>query len=314
MRIGAIGCGGHATNNIWPHLRAAGLDLVATCARHMERAEEAARRFGVPEAFDDVAKMLDTSELDGVIVVVPPDQYATVLMAAIERGVPAFCDKPAANTASEAADLADAAASAGVEIVVGYQKRFGSGYQQAKALIDAGDLGALTQGAFKWSMGPMNMSLRDWLFENPVHHFDLARFFFGELSDLHVNVGGEGAEHAVVVGATSEAGAVVSLHINTLGSWFQHNEAVEVFGVGHSVFVDNVDTVVHRPPERPERVWRPNYTVPLPLNSSATTMGFGPELEHFKAVVNDGITNRSSIASAASTLSLTAEVARLAQG
>jgi predicted dehydrogenase len=309
MRVAAIGCGGHATNNVWPNLRGAGLELVATCARHLDRAERAAATFGVASAFDDVAKLLDTVALDGVIVVVPPDQYAPVLSLAIERGVPVFCDKPGANSAEEAADLAAAAAAGGVEVVVGYQKRFGSAYQKAKELVASGELGPVTQGAFKWSMGGMNMSLRDWLFENPVHHFDLARFFFGELDDINVNVAQHGNEHAVVIGASTPDGAVVSMHINTLGSWFQHNEAVEIFGTGHSVLVDNVDTVVHRPPERPERAWRPNYTVPLPFNSSASTMGFGPEIEHFKAVVTEGATNQSSIESAAATMRLTATIA-----
>jgi predicted dehydrogenase len=312
MRVGAIGCGGHATNNVWPQLRDAGLELVATCARHVDRAEKAAAPFGVGAAFDDAAKMLDTVELDGVIVVVPPDQYRSVLELAVERGLPAFCDKPGADSAEEATELARRAGDAGVEIVVGYQKRFGAGYTTAKGLVDSGELGPLSQGALKWSMGPMNMSLRDWLFENPVHHFDLARFFFGELSDIKVNVARQGNEHALVIGANSQSGAVVSLHVNTVGSWMQHNESVEIFGTGHAVVIDNIDTVIHRPPERPERVWRPNYTVPLPFNSSATTMGFGPELEHFRQVVTDGAENRSSIASAAATLSLTKEIAELA--
>lgn len=312
MRIGAIGCGGHGTNNIWPHLRGAGLELVATCARHLDRAEAAASAWGVTQAFDDPAKMLDSVDgLDGVVVVVPPDQYARVIEVAIERGVPVFCDKPGADSADEAADLAARADEAGVPVVVGYQKRFGAGYQQAKALVDSGAIGSLTQGAFSWSMGSMGDDLRAWLFENPVHHFDLARFFFGDLVDVQVNVARAGG-HALAISATSAAGAVVSLSINTNGSWFQHNEAMTLFGEGHAVVVDNVDTCIHRPPERPEHVWKPNYTVPIPLNSSATTMGFAPELAHFRAVVTDGAENLSSIASAAATLRLTADIARQA--
>lgn len=312
MRIGAIGCGGHGTTNIWPHLRGAGMELVATCARHLDRAEAAAAAWGATQAFDDPAKMLDSVEgLDGVVVVVPPDQYASILEVAIERGVPVFCDKPGADSAEEAADLAARAEAAGVPVVVGYQKRFGSGYRQAKDLIDGGVIGSLTQGSFSWSMGPMGDNLRGWLFENPVHHFDLARYFFGELEDVSVSTARTGG-HALAINASSAAGAVVSLSINTNGSWFQHNEAMVVFGEGHAVVVDNIDTCIHRPPERPEQVWRPNYTVPMPLNSSAATMGFAPELEHFRAVVTEGAENLSSIASAAATLALTAEIARRA--
>jgi hypothetical protein len=50
-----------------------------------------------------------------------------------------------------------------------------------------------------------------------VHHFDLARFFFGELDDLHV-VRARGTEHTVVVTAFSSSGAAVSIRANTTGA------------------------------------------------------------------------------------------------
>src|SRR4029077_4674518 len=141
--------------------------------------------------------------------------------------------------------------------------------------------------------------VRDWLFENPVHHFDLARFFFGELGDVQVVRGDVGSEYTVVVTAGAESGAIVNIRANTTGSWEQHNEAVEIFGEGHSLFVDNIDTCTWRPPTRPEQGWRPNYTVPTAPNMTSTTMGFGPELEHFRRVVTEGIPNESDLASAA---------------
>jgi hypothetical protein len=38
-------------------------------------------------------------------------------------------------------------------------------------------------------------------------------------------------------------------------------------------------------------------------------MGFGPELEHFRRVVTEGIPNESDMASAAATLALTSRIA-----
>jgi predicted dehydrogenase len=310
LRVGAIGVGIHATTSILPNLPAAGMTLAATCARHLDRAEAAAARFGAARAFDDAERMLEEVELDGAIVVVPPDQFAGVIRACIAKGVPVFADKPAANDAEEAADLAAHAADAGVQVVVGYMKRFAGAYRLAKELSAKPDFGALTTGSFTWSMGPFaeRFDMRDWLFENPVHHFDLARFFFGELDDLHVRRG-RGSEHTIALLASSESGALVNIRANTTGSWEQHNEAVEIFGEGHSLFVDNVDTCTWRPPTRPEQTWRPNYTVPVAQNMTSATMGFGPELEHFRRVVTEGIPNESSIASAAATLALTSRIA-----
>jgi predicted dehydrogenase len=111
MRVGAVGVGAHAVNAILPNLPVAGLTLAATCARHLDRAQTAAARFGARLAFDDVDRMLDEVALDGVVVVVPVDQFAPVIRACIARGVPVFAEKPAANDASEAQQLVDEAAA-----------------------------------------------------------------------------------------------------------------------------------------------------------------------------------------------------------
>jgi predicted dehydrogenase len=123
---------------------------------------------------------------------------------------------------------------------------------------------------------------------------------------------GPGKEHTVVVSAVSSSGAVVSINANTTGSWEQRNEAVEIFGNGHSVYVDNLDTCTYRPPERPEQVWRPNYTVPVSANMTGATMGFARELEHFHDVLSEGAACASDMASAAATLDLTGVIARAA--
>src|SRR5262249_46457628 len=161
----------------------------------------------------------------------------------------------------EAQELAHEANRLGVPIVVGYMKRFASAYRKAREITQRSEFGPLTMGSFTWSMGPFSdrFSMRDWLFENPVHHFDLARYFFGELGELHV-LSRTDREYSVAILGRSEAGALVNIRINTTGSWSQRNEAVELHGEGHSIMLENMDTCIWRPPERPEYVWRPNYT------------------------------------------------------
>jgi predicted dehydrogenase len=310
VRVGVVGAGIHAVNAILPALPAAGLTLAATCARHIGHARAAAERFGAAEAFDDVDRMLGQVELDAIVVVVPPDQFLEVISASIHRGVPVFAEKPGANDAAEAGVLADEAAAFGVPVMVGYMKRFAGAYRRAQEIVRRPEFGAPALGSFTWSMGPFadRFDIRDWLFENPVHHFDLARFFFGDLGRIHV-VRGKGREHTVVVTAESASGALVSIRATTTGSREQRNESVEVHGDGHSLVVENLDTCIWRPPTRPELVWRPNYTVPVAANMTGATMGFVPELEHFRRAVVDGVACESDMASAAETLSLTSRIA-----
>ena len=313
LRAGAIGCGSHATTAIWPELPLAGFVLEAVCSRDIEHATAAAERFGVARAFSEAEKMLDDVELDALVIVVPPEAFAQYVRLAIERQLPAFVEKPGANSRGEADELAAEASEANVEIIVGYQKRFAAASRKAMSLISADEFGQPTLGSFKWAMGPFHQrfDLSEWLFENPVHHFDLARFFLGEISELDARVIESSGEFALVVTGRASSGALVSIRANTTASWGQHNEAVEIFGLGHSVAVDNVDTCVYRPPEGPELVWRPNYTVPSHANFSGQTLGYGAELTHFRAVVRGEATAESNLGSAAATLKMAAEIARI---
>jgi predicted dehydrogenase len=311
LRAGAIGCGSHATTAIWPELPLAGFVLEAVCSRDLDHARAAAQRFGVARAYNDAQKMLDEVELDALVVVVPPEAFAPYVRLAIERQLPAFVEKPGANSPDEAEELAALARDANVVIIVGYQKRLAAASRRALSLISSDEFGQPTLGSFRWAMGPFHrrFDLREWLFENPVHHFDLARFFLGEISELDARVIETSGEFALVVTGRSSSGALVSIRANTTASWAQHNETVEIFGLGHSVVVDNVDTCVYRPTEGPELVWRPNYTVPAPASFSAQTLGYGAEIAHFRAVAAGEASAESDLASAAATLRLAGEIA-----
>jgi predicted dehydrogenase len=301
---------------IWPELPAAGLVLKGVCSRDIDHAAAAAQRFGVERAFDDAEEMLDQIELDALVVVVPPEAFARYIRLAIERGLPAFVEKPGANSAEEASELSAQATEAGVEVVVGYQKRFAAAYRKAKSVIAEEDFGQPTLGSFTWAMGPFHQrfTVREWLFENPVHHFDLARYLLGEISEVEARAIELGGEYALVVTGSSSSGALVSIRANTTASWEQHNEAAEIFGVGHSILVDNVDRCVYRPPAGPELVWRPNYTVPSPAAFSAQTLGYGAGLAHFRDLIRGDTTAHSDLASAAATLELAGEIARIVEG
>jgi predicted dehydrogenase len=314
MKVGAIGVGEHASENLHPNLAAAGLELVAVCARHQDRAEAAAARWGAARAFDDAAEMLAATDLEGIIVCVAADDYAPLIDLCLEAGRPVYCEKPGAASAAEAERLAARSEEAGVPIVVGYMKRFAPAYRRAREIVRSAEFGPPTLGAFTFAMGQWpEDSLRDYLIDNPGHHLDLARDLLGELGALEAQVTElPGFGWAVAAIARASSGAVCTFSLCTTASWEQRNEHVEVFGRGHAVWVENVDTCVHRPPEGPERTWRPTYTVPLPENSSAVAMGFVPALEHFRAVAAEGAENRSDMASAAKTLALAEQLCEIA--
>jgi predicted dehydrogenase len=305
MRVGVIGVGGHASNSLHPNLPAAGMDVVAVCARRQERAEAAAVRLGADHAFDDATKMLESVTLDGVVVCVPVGEYARLIRLCVEAGRPVYADKPASANAAVADELALQSATHGVPVVVGYMKRFAPAYQRARDIVQSCGFGSPTLATFSFVLGEwMKGDLRHFLVDAPVHQLDLARYLIGELAEVNAHVTASAAGFAVAAAARSESGAVCTFNFGTTGSWTHRNEYAEIFGHGHSVWIDNVETCVDRPPGEPERRWHPNHTVGLPNNTTPTITGFLPALSHFRAVVMQSAENLSDMASAAKTLAL----------
>ncbi len=312
FRVAVVGVGDHATSVLIPLIREAGFDIVATCARRRSSADAAAAKFRIAAAYDSVPEMLEGTSPDAVIAAVPPAAYSEVVRACIERGVPVLAEKPGAVDAHEAEELADLSLARGVPVMVGYMKRFAPAYRQARAVIEDAAFGSASLATFVFVMGDFETDFRNYLIDNTVHHLDLARFLLGELGEVHARRRPSfGGRHAVAVMATSESGALVSFQFGSTGSWFQRNEWVEIVGEGASVNVDNVDTCVYRPGSRPEQVWRPNYSIPLEGNLTSTTLGFLPELLHFRDVVAGSAVCESSLESASRTLLLLRQVEKV---
>lgn len=102
------------------------------------RARELAAEFN-GRAVESVEEALD--DADAVVIATPTDVHATLVRAAVERGLPTFCEKPLAFDLGETADLVGRVERAGVPLQVGFQRRFDPAYREARRLVEAGELG-----------------------------------------------------------------------------------------------------------------------------------------------------------------------------
>jgi myo-inositol 2-dehydrogenase/D-chiro-inositol 1-dehydrogenase len=93
-------------------------------------------------AVESVEELL-SSGVDGVVVAAATPAHAELTLAAVERGIPTFCEKPIASTAAESARVAAVIAASGVPVQVGYQRRFDEAFAAAKRAVDDGSLGTL---------------------------------------------------------------------------------------------------------------------------------------------------------------------------
>ena len=146
LRIGVIGIGWYAGGTLIPRLRETGrVEIVAIARRNPERLAVAQEQLNVAEAYTDWQEMLDRCQLDAVVVGTPPNAHADPAVAALERGLHVYVEKPIALSHTDAQRMVDAAARADRILTVGYNARGMGSWRTIKRLLGQGAIGSLRQ-------------------------------------------------------------------------------------------------------------------------------------------------------------------------
>jgi scyllo-inositol 2-dehydrogenase (NAD+) len=187
IRIGLIGAG--RMGKVFANTLAftvAEVNLVAVADPDKATLDEVAARYNIPAKYTDYRALLDSKEVEAVVVTSPTGTHAEVITAAAAAGKNIFSEKPLSQTL-EACDSAIAAVQkAGVKLQMGFMRRFDPAYAAAKQQILDGVIGKPVM--FKAvSRDPKRTSLEFAKRENSgglildmgVHDFDLARWLMG---------------------------------------------------------------------------------------------------------------------------------------
>jgi predicted dehydrogenase len=192
IRIGMIGAGWIAQEHARVLDSLPDADLVAVCDLDRERAEALAQPAGA-RAYLDWRALLDAEDLGALIVCTPPMSHREPAIAALDRGLPLYLEKPIARTAEDAAEIVAAAERTGTVCAVGYQWHALDLLDELPGLLDGQEIGLL----LGTSIGPTQS--RPWfidmragggnLLERGSHHLDLARTVAGEVASVQVGAG-----------------------------------------------------------------------------------------------------------------------------
>ncbi|NUE03341.1 Gfo/Idh/MocA family oxidoreductase [Halorubraceae archaeon YAN] len=138
---------------------------------------DAADQFGFEQTATDWETVID--DVDVFYNLGPNHVHAEPSIAALDAGVPVFCEKPLAPTLADAARMRDAAANAEVPAGCAFNYRFVPAIRYAKQLIDAGELGDIHHVRGRY--------LQDWLVDPEAPwawRMDNERAGSGALGDL----------------------------------------------------------------------------------------------------------------------------------
>lgn len=97
-------------------------DITALCDISLDSARGCAEEYGVESVFTDWRELV-RSPLDAVLVLTS-GSHAPIAVEAARAGLHVFVEKPMCFSTTEANEMMDAAATAGVTLMVGYPKRY----------------------------------------------------------------------------------------------------------------------------------------------------------------------------------------------
>ena len=142
LRAGIIGLGKMGLSHaaiVGPH---PSVELVAVCDTS-SIVLDAFKKFSKVNVYSDYVRMIDTENLDFVVVATPTRFHYKMVRYALEKGIHTFCEKPFSLTSLEGEDLVELAGQKKLVNQVGYHNHFIGTFRELKRLLDAGILGNL---------------------------------------------------------------------------------------------------------------------------------------------------------------------------
>jgi predicted dehydrogenase len=128
IRVGVVGLGQVAQIMHIPYLHTMpGFELAAVCDLSPKLVEGIANLYRVSGRYLDYHEMIAKAELDAVVIC-STFEHADIALAAIERKLHVFAEKPLCESPALAREIAEAGDRVGVKVMVAVMKRYDPGY------------------------------------------------------------------------------------------------------------------------------------------------------------------------------------------
>ena len=141
LRWGIIGGGEISRQFVLSSRACPGATISAVATRSLETAQSFANSYGVDSAYGNIEDMLASDDVDIVYVGTPDEMHKQHSLLAIEAGKHVLCEKILAKSVADAEEMYDAANTRGVMLQDGVWTRFFPAVEQARQIIESGDIG-----------------------------------------------------------------------------------------------------------------------------------------------------------------------------
>ena len=224
--IGIVGAGAIVDVAHLPAYTAAGLEVVAITDLDRNRAEDVARRHGIPTVCASLNDLLADDRIRVVDIAVPTRAQLEVASSAIRSGRHALAQKPFASSVEDGRRMVELAEEHDVILAVNQQLRFDEGMSAAHRMVELGWIGVVTAMTItvdiwtEWSDWPWMLDTKRLeIMNHSIHYHDVIRWFLGEPTTVFCAAGRVPGQAAVGESRTIstylfESGARALVHAN----------------------------------------------------------------------------------------------------
>lgn len=246
-RIGYVHAGSVSEN--------ANAELVYVVDPFQESAEKVIAAFGGKYSSDPEA-VINSGEVDAVIIGSPTPTHVPLLSTAIKAGVHALCEKPIDLDIKNVDALRPAANSAKTNVTIGFNQRQDPHFKEVKARVAKGEVGQVEQVVItSRDPGPAPqayIAISGGIFRDmTIHDFDLARYFVPNIVEVSATGTNSFCDYikeendfdnicVVLKGANNE---IVTI-LNSRHSAYGYDQRLEVFGDKGMLTVGNLKNTV----------------------------------------------------------------------
>jgi predicted dehydrogenase len=189
VKWGILGTASIAVRKVIPGMqKGAYSEITAIASRDKKKAEEAARKLGIPKAYGSYEELLRDREVEAIYNPLPNHLHVPWSIKAAEAGKHVLCEKPISLTVAEAKTLAAARDRAGVKIGEAFMVKTHPQWLRTQEIIRSGGIGKLRTAMCVFSYfnrDPANVRHKvEWggggLMDIGCYPITMSRFIFAE--------------------------------------------------------------------------------------------------------------------------------------
>jgi len=272
-------------------------EIVAITDVNREAAQTVAARCGIHRVAASAEEIFADKAIEAVLICTSTDTHADLIVQAAQAGKHIFCEKPVSLSLEKIDYSLAAVERAGVQLQVGFNRRFDSNFMRVRQAVANGEIGkpSLIHIISRDPAPPPISYLRPSggiFLDMMIHDFDMARYLMGEeVEEIYATGGvmvdpafkGEDDLDTALVVLHFKSGAIGTID-NSRKAVFGYDQRVEILGSKGKIASEN------RYPNQVVVSGEKSVYTDLPLNffMQRYTESFALELQLFVQAVLEG--------------------------